>query len=598
MSESLREQVRATLQFFTDLNTAVHGADTFSSALIGCLETVCRRQGWCLGQCWLLNADGSALKCCPVVHFGAESFPDFRHVSLQTTFPKGIGPPGRVWETLAPGFVADISQELNFGRQGAAVQSGFKSACALPLLIDSTLCIFECFSTEPVSPDDLNLQAVAGHASVLLSHKQSHLEHARLLAQKQTDAIAAQIAQRRWEFLADSAARLMSSLDLDETLSTLAQLLVPGLADWVCVDMIDEEDPSVCRVAIKHASESKGSAAAEYQRRYSRNPDRPFNTAEIVSSGRSKLYSEIPESILSALAEDAEHLRLIHELGLASAMLVPLTARGRTLGVMTLVASESGRRYDAEDLQTAESLAARAAVALDHAHLYKTAEQGLRARDEFHRIACHQLKDSLTAIMLQIDWMLRKGGLSRSRLEGLKYQSEQMAHLLNNIQEAPEAPRCIDLEELDLAELVRSVAEHYRDELAQKGYALSLRADAPAFGRWDRRRMEQAVKNLLAPARKFGGGKRLDMSVESDPRSVHVALQTEGPGLPPERIRCIFCPFERAMAPQEFGEPELDLYVARQIFSAHGGSIQITNRPDAAGLSLLVELRRNAAAEQ
>ena len=183
-------------------------------------------------------------------------------------------------------------------------------------------------------------------------------------------------------FLAEVGASLSSSLDYRTTLARVARLAVPHLADWCVVDILKEEDGSLDRLAVAHQDPEKVALVHELQKRYPPDPDAPRGVAQVSRTGRSELVPEIPESLLEEAARDAEHREILRGLGLKSYMIVPLVARGRTLGAISLVSAESGRRYGEADLELAKELARRAALAVDNARLYRGRVQVARTLQE------------------------------------------------------------------------------------------------------------------------------------------------------------------------------------------------------------------------
>src|SRR5215203_261443 len=182
-------------------------------------------------------------------------------------------------------------------------------------------------------------------------------------------------------FLAEVGATLSSSLDYRATPASVARLAVPRLADWCAVDIV-EEDGSLERLAVEHEDPQKVQLAHELQERYPPDPEAPQGLLRVLRSGQPEFYPDITDEMMVAAARDAEHLRLMRELGFVSLIFVPLVARGRTLGVITLVSAESGRRYREADLELAEELARHAALAVDNARLYKGRVQVARTLQE------------------------------------------------------------------------------------------------------------------------------------------------------------------------------------------------------------------------
>ena len=208
---------------------------------------------------------------------------------------------------------------------------------------------------EALTADELSiLQVVATMSAQTLS---------RLAAQ--ADAAA---QQARLTFLADASEVLGSSLEYRQTLSQVAALAVPDHADWCSVEMV--EDGVLRTLAVAHIDPEKVELAHLLQSRWPSDPATSRGSAEVVRTGRSSLIGEITDDMLVLATRDPEHLRVARQLGLRSAISVPLTAHETVLGVLTLVSAESGRRYAPDDVPFVEDLGRRAAVAIDNADLY------------------------------------------------------------------------------------------------------------------------------------------------------------------------------------------------------------------------------------
>jgi PAS domain S-box-containing protein len=197
---------------------------------------------------------------------------------------------------------------------------------------------------------------------------------------------------RQTELLAEASAVLAGSLEIDETLATVARLLVPAYADWCFVEMLTP-DGRIDRVVMEHSDPSKREFAVEYDRRYPLDPDAPAGSANVIRTGEPDLMSDIPDGFWETVAQDPEQARLLRELGFHSSMIVPLRVRGTVIGDIALVTAESGRRYDEHDLRTAQELADRCAMALDNARLYADSR---RSRDELEAIL-EGVADAVTA---------------------------------------------------------------------------------------------------------------------------------------------------------------------------------------------------------
>jgi PAS domain S-box-containing protein len=180
---------------------------------------------------------------------------------------------------------------------------------------------------------------------------------------------ALQRQQERIAVLAQATERLASSLDSRHALAELVKHVVPSLADWCAIDEL-APDSTIRRLAVAHREPSKIALAHELVEKYPPKPDAPHGVPFVLRTGQSEWVPDIPDELLVATTEDEEHLALMRSLGLTSYAVVPVVARGRVLGALTLV-SEGGRRLVSEDLGFAEELARRAAMALDNARLYE-----------------------------------------------------------------------------------------------------------------------------------------------------------------------------------------------------------------------------------
>lgn len=185
--------------------------------------------------------------------------------------------------------------------------------------------------------------------------------------------------QAQEQFLTEVSKVLASTLDYQETLANIARLIVPELADWFTVDMISASGDFEL-IEIVHKDPEQVHWGRALRERYPIDPNAPTGIPRVARTGQSELYTDIPDELLVATARDEEELVLARKLGYSSAMMVPLIARGATIGVISFVATESGKHFDEHDLALAEEVGRRAGVALDNARLYREVKQ---ARDQF-----------------------------------------------------------------------------------------------------------------------------------------------------------------------------------------------------------------------
>lgn len=187
-------------------------------------------------------------------------------------------------------------------------------------------------------------------------------------------------AQEREHFLSNVSKVLASSLDYQTTVSNIAALVVPNLADWFVVDLVDENG-KFNLLEVAHRDPAKVEWAYELRKKFPVDPDAQGSSQNIVRTGQSELYPSITDEMIVATARNEEELEIYRKIGFSSAMAVPLIARGKILGVVTFVHAESGRMYDESDLALAEEVGRRAGVALDNARLYREVQEARNQLD-------------------------------------------------------------------------------------------------------------------------------------------------------------------------------------------------------------------------
>jgi PAS domain S-box-containing protein len=183
------------------------------------------------------------------------------------------------------------------------------------------------------------------------------------------DVTEAKEGERRQRFLAEAGAVLAGSLDYQETLERVARLVVPELADWCAIDVVDARG-GLRRVALVHADPERARFGRELNARYPPDLAQPTGLGAVLRSGEPVVYPEITDEMIAASAQDAEHLRLIRGIGMRSALLVPMRVGERTTGVISLVTAESGRAFDEGDVEFFSRLAVLAAAAVENARQY------------------------------------------------------------------------------------------------------------------------------------------------------------------------------------------------------------------------------------
>ena len=183
------------------------------------------------------------------------------------------------------------------------------------------------------------------------------------------DVTEAKEAELRQRFLAEASSVLASTLDFQRTIAHVARLAVPSLADWCAVDLLGK-DGTLDRVVLAHGEPEREAFGVELQQRYPPDLESDEGMGRVLRTGEPLLYTEISDEMIDAGARDSEHARLIREVGMRSAIVVPMRAHDRTLGALTLVTAESGRAFEPGDVVFASDLAVRFAMAVENGRRY------------------------------------------------------------------------------------------------------------------------------------------------------------------------------------------------------------------------------------
>ncbi|HEY2856096.1 MAG TPA: ATP-binding protein [Gemmatimonadaceae bacterium] len=185
------------------------------------------------------------------------------------------------------------------------------------------------------------------------------------------------------ELLLRASGVLLSYIDTERMLCDLSSVVVPAFADWYTVDVVDK-DRTIRRLETKHRDPAKVGYAKDLAARYANRPESSYGARAAIRTGQSQLVTNVTDGVLRGIAQDAEHMQLLRALGLRSFIATPLRGRDTILGAITFVSAESGRRYDAYDLEVAEELATRASQAMDNGRLFADVEE---AREQLEQQA-------------------------------------------------------------------------------------------------------------------------------------------------------------------------------------------------------------------
>lgn len=405
--------------------------------------------------------------------------------------------------------------------------------------------------------------------------------------------------ERRRSFMLQASTLLASSLDFSETLSRVAQLAVPTLAEWCVIDLV-EAGGTLRRVAMAHAIPEKTELLRELSEKYPPDPSTAGGVFEVIRTGNTAFRATISDEELLGFAKDARHLRLMVEAGSRSSMIVALRCKGRTLGAISFVRTRAGSPLEPGDVTFAEGLASVAALAIDNARLFDEARASSRAKDEFMATVSHELRTPLNAIL---GWasLLASGNMDdgkRARavstiVRNARVQAKLIEDLLD-VSRIASGKISVETRRIDLRDIVSAASDSVR--LAADAKQISVAPSLPAtecatLG--DPARLQQIVWNLLSNAVKFTpSGGEVSLTLAAADGWAELRVQDTGVGIEPQLLPHVFQPFRQAdsSSTRTHGGLGLGLAIVRNLVHLHGGTVHAFSAGLGLGSTFVVRL--------
>ncbi len=432
---------------------------------------------------------------------------------------------------------------------------------------------------------------MAGVCMDVHSRKEAEIERSRLVAELEE-------ARARADFRAKVSSILASSLDYDQTLPRVAKLMIPFFADWCTVDLVDDQGV-LKRIAVAHRDPEAEATLVALRDRYTDVPG-SLPTEQVMKRGQVVLSPEVSMEGLQRASIDEEYFKIVQALGPKSTIAVPLLSSGKMLGVLTFVLSGSGRRYSESDLEIAEDLAQRSATAIEHARLFREAQNANRMKDEFLATLSHELRTPLNAILGWSSMLAERELDDPTVARGLaaidrnaRAQTKLISDLLD-VSRIVTGKLQLNSMPVDLLKVIENAVDALRLSCASKKISLDL----PAFIELptvlgDADRLQQVIWNLVSNAVKFTpSGGRITVRARTEGPFVEVTIADTGAGIAPDFLPHVFDRFRQADASSTRTHSGLGLGLAivKQLAELHGGTVRAESRGLGLGSTFTVRL--------
>jgi PAS domain S-box-containing protein len=427
-------------------------------------------------------------------------------------------------------------------------------------------------------------------------------ERVELLERERRSREAAEHARKRLELLARAGEVLSGSLEPDATLQAIASIIVPDVADWCRIDLIDREGV-MQRALTYHSDPERTRYGRDLVSRLKASPLTKGSMSWVAEHGKPH-HARFDPPLEYDPGRDRDLLTFAQAIGMRSYYIVPLIARGKTLGALGALQAESGRTINEDDRALIGELAQRAALAIDNARLFADAQSALleaetanRSKDEFLAMLGHELRNPLAPIVTALHVMKLRGDHASEERHIIERQVTHLSRLVDDLLDVSRITKGkIQLERglVNLKAVIARALELTQPALDRRARAIEVQLPPdPVFVAGDAVRLVQVVCNLLTNAVKFTPREgRIALSLALNDGHGEITVEDSGKGIAPTLLPHVFDLFVQGeqSIDRRAGGLGLGLAIVRNLVSMHGGSVRAVSEGLDRGATFIVRL--------
>ncbi|MCC2680414.1 MAG: hypothetical protein K0R29_2990, partial [Pseudobdellovibrio sp.] len=431
-----------------------------------------------------------------------------------------------------------------------------------------------------------------------------------------TDIHDQKLNQERQSFFEKVTSLLSEELEYKKTLNSIGQLIVPKLADWCVIDILEEGSKYPKTVVLEHVDPAKLKWAEKIREKYPTDWERADGTGAVLRTGKSEIYVNLTDELLRMGAKDDEHYETLKSVGIRSVILVPIMgAQNFPIGVMSLITSETNREFTNSDLEVAEEVGRRAGLAIDRSRLYERersarekAEAAKKISDEANMLKTtflanmsHEMRTPLNALIGFNDLLrdLPNGSPEKEKYHSIvERNGELLLRLIDDILDLSKVESGnLNLERIaiSLPDLIAEVSASLDMQARDKKIELSVKSDSslPETVVTDPTRLRQILNNVIGNAIKFTeqGSATVHVS-KTQSKKLRFVIEDTGVGIAEEAQPKLFRAFNQAdpSTTRKYGGTGLGLALSKKLANSLGGDLWLHSSVPGKGSTFIFEI--------